>query len=76
MMREATSFRGQGDALGLGRGEGLVRYAVGSFYAAVPEIGGHAFVARSPEPCRYLVAGEKREGAFPVQVQRPFQSRK
>src|SRR5215213_9497903 len=66
----------QGNALRLGGGKSLASDALESFDTAVSEVSGDALVSRSPELCRALVVGQKGKGTSPVQIQRPFQSRR
>src|SRR5215207_2075 len=69
------AFCGQGDTLGLGRGEGLARDAVGTLDTAVSEVGGETLAAHPTDLRRSLVVGDKRQRSLPIEVQRPLQGR-
>src|SRR5215207_1315897 len=65
----------EGDALGLGRGDGLPGDVLGPLDAAVLEEGGEAPVAHTADGAWGLVVAHQDEGALGAQVQRPLQSR-
>jgi hypothetical protein len=65
----------EGDALGLGRGEGLAGDVLGSLDAAVLEEGSEAPLAHTADGAWGLVVAHQDEGALGVQMQRPLQGR-
>src|SRR5215216_1969101 len=65
----------QGDALGFGRGEGLLGESVGSLDAAVSEEGAEALTSRPSDLGRSLVVRDKGKSTPTVEVQSPLQGR-
>ena len=62
-------FGGQGNALGSGRLESLAGDVFGALDTAVSKVSSEALATHPADLCRFVVVGNEREGALPIQVQ-------